>query len=88
MFDGFPNRTEARPASPKLTPYSAIFCQQVLALRILPNTPPISISRNRMKTNILDIWYEKIANMPDGQVQKQRADAMKHLPQIFLKAES
>jgi hypothetical protein len=62
MHDRSPIGTEARPSTvpnPKLTPYSAIFCVQVLAAQDLTHIPPISRKRNSMKIRILDDLAEK-----------------------------
>ena len=76
----------AKPARAKLTPYSAIFCGQVLAAQDFTHTPPLPLGGNRMKTNILDVGYEKIAKMPKS--KKKRADAIKRPPRFLRIAES
>ena len=63
MLDCSPNRIEAGPsAAPdrKLTPYSAILWEQVLAAQDFTHIPAISRERNSMKIRILDIVQEKI----------------------------
>src|ERR1035438_10139003 len=75
MLDCSPNRTEAGPsAAPdrRLTPYSAIFCAQVLAAQDFTHIPAISRERNSMKIRILDIVQEKNnMHIPDGWIPKQ-----------------
>jgi hypothetical protein len=86
-----PNRTEAKPPAipnPELTPYPAIFCEQVLAPQYFAYVPAISRNRNPMKISILEILKKKRLDMPGGWISKQKDRRRDGSALIFLIADS